>query len=138
MGNYTSTGTDEDLIAAALSAAFDRRVVTREEYERRQTEPEFSLVETLDLQKFSSAVYEPATGRYGSVYGKSGKQISVTLVTLTGRNISLTVGSESYVEELKFALEEQEGFPIDHSRLVLVFNKKCLQDGHRISEYGVR
>ena len=129
---------DIDLIAAAFSAAFDRPVVTEAEYKRRKHEPLFAQAETLDLDKVADLSYEPAAGIFGDVYGESGVKIDICLKTLSGRRIPLNVGKDSLVEELKYLLEENEGIPVDHDRIVLLFDGKHMQDGKRISYYGVR
>lgn len=146
MGNYWSQEADQqpqneltnvDLIAAAFSAAFDRPVVTKAEYERRKTEPCFATTETLGLDEITSLSYEPARGNYGDVFGESGVKIGVILKTLSGRRIPLKVGNDSYVEEIKYLLEESEGVPVDYNRVVLLYNGKQMRDGKRISYYGV-
>ena len=129
---------DIDLIAAAFSAAFDRPVVTEAEYKRRKKEPLFAQAETLDLDKITDLSYEPATGIFGDVYGESGVKIDICLKTLNGRRIPLNVGKDSLVEELKYLLEESEGIPVDHNRLALLFDGQNMQEGKRISYYGVR
>ena len=127
-----------ELLAAALSAAFDEKVVTKEEYDRRKDEPEFGTVESLDIRFFEKLCYEPVKGQYGDVFGENGKPITVILKTLTGQSFKLSVGDKSYVEELKFLFEEQQRIPVDHSRLFFTFKGKALQDGFRISDYEVR
>ena len=127
-----------EILTAALSAAFERKVVTKEEYDRRRHEAEFSNAETLDLGCFEKLCYEPAKGQFGDEFGENGEPICVNLKTLSGLSHKLSVGEKSYVEELKFLFEEQQGIPIDHSRLILTFNGKTLQDGFRISDYKVR
>ena len=129
---------ESPLIASALSAAFMRTVVTEEEYERRRLEPQFASVETLDLQKMADLIYEPATGKFGDVFGESGSKITVCLKSLSGKKIELEVGKDSYVEELKCLLEKKVEVPIDNDRLVLLYGGKAMHDGCRISEYGVR
>ena len=126
------------LLAAALSAAFDETVVTKEEYDRKKDKPEFSDAETLDLRFFEKLCYESVKGQFGNVFGENGKPITVILKTLSGQSFKLSVGDESYVEELKFLFEEQQGIPVDHSRLIFTFKGKKLQDGFRISDYEVR
>lgn len=126
-----------NLITAAFSAAFGRPVYTSAEYERRKHEPQFAQVETLDVSKVAELSFEPAIGKFGDVYGKSGDKITIWLKTLSGRKIELKVGSQSYVEEIKYLLEEHEGIPVDNDRLVLLYKNKRIQDGCRISDYGV-
>ena len=58
-----------ELLAAALSSAFDEKVVTKEEYDRRKDEPEFGTVESLDIRFFEKLCYEPVKGQYGDVFG---------------------------------------------------------------------
>ena len=133
----TTAHPDIDLIAAAFSAALDRPVVTRAEFNRRKGEPLFANAECLSLDTVAELCYEPAFGKCGNVYGENGAKIDVCLRTLSGRSIPLVVGTESYVEELKYLLEEREGIPVDYARVVLLHGGKQMQDGKRISEYGV-
>lgn len=137
--NQFSQAEKEDLIAAGLSAALDCKVVTKEEYERRKDEPEFqNVVEDLDLNTLGDVCYEPAKGQFGDVFGNNGKSITLSLRSLSGRKFDLTVGEESYVEELKFVFEEQQGLPFDHKRLIFMFKGKELKHGFRLSDYKVR
>ena len=89
------------------------------------------------MSKVAELSFEPAIGKFGDVYGKSGDKITIWLKTLSGRRIELKVGSQSYVEEIKYLLEEHEGIPVDNDRLVLLYKNKRIQDGCRISDYGV-
>lgn len=127
-----------DLIAAALSAAFERTVVTEEVYERRKHEPQFANVEKLDLQELAVLSYEPATGKFGDVFGESGSKITVFLKSYTGMEIELEVGEDSYVEELKYLLEVKKQVLIDNDRFVLLYGGNRMEEGCRISDYGVR
>ena len=127
-----------ELIAAALSAAFDEKVVTKQEYDRRKDEPGFGNAESLDLRFYEKRCYESVKGQYGDVFGENGNPITVVLKSLSGQSFKLSVGDESYVEELTFLFEEQQGIPVDHSRLIFTFKGKQLQDGFRVSDYGVR
>ena len=137
MASYSYQPPDSQLVAAALSAAFHRPVVTQEVYQRRKHELQFARVETLDLQRLADLSYEPATGKYGNVFGESGRKITVYMQSLSGRRIELDVGEDSYAEELKYLLEEKEEVLIDNDRFVLLHNGKRMEDGRRISEYGV-
>ncbi len=129
--------TSSNIIAAAFSAAFERPVVTSAEYEQRKHEPQFAQVETLDLDKVAELSFEPVIGKFGDVYGESGDKIAVCLKTPTGRKIQLQVGSDSYVEEVKYLLEKHEGIPVDNDRLVLLYRNTVMPEGSRISDYGV-
>ena len=91
-----------ELIAAALSAAFDEKVVTQQEYNHRKGEPGFGNTECLDLTFYEKMCYESVKGQYGDVFGKNGNPITVVLKSLSGRSFKFSVGDESYVEELKF------------------------------------
>ena len=129
------------LVAGALSAVYGRQVlvVTRRQYERRKiSEPLFQRAEILDTHKIAQVVYKPARGKIGNVFGESGTRINVSLKTPSGRQIPLTIGSDSYVEELKYVLEKKEEIPIDYSRVVLVYGGKTMVEGERITHYGVR
>ena len=61
-----------ELIAAALSAAFDKKILTKQEYDRKRSEPEFSNAESLDLRFFEKLCYEPVKGQYGDIFGENG------------------------------------------------------------------
>lgn len=142
MGGQQSTDNQlvsdkQELIAAALSAAFDEKVVTKQEYERRKNEPGFGNAESLDLRFYEKICYEPVKGQYGDVFGENGNPITVILKSLSGQSFTLSAGDKSYVEELKFLFEEQVGIPLDHSRLIFTFKGKQLEDGFRVSDYGV-
>ena len=126
------------IIAAALSSAFREKVVTRQEYDRRKDEPGFGNAESLDLSCYEKICYESVKGQYGDVSGENGSPITVTLKSLSGQTFQLSVGDKSYVEELRFVFEEQQGVPVDHSRLIFTFKGKKLEDGCRLSDYGVR
>ena len=129
------------LVAGALSAVYGRQVlvVTRRQYERRKiSDPLFQRAEILDTHKIAQVVYKPARGKIGNVFGESGTRINVSLKTPSGRQIPLTIGSDSYVEELKYVLEKKEEIPIDYSRVVLVYGGKTMVEGERITRYGVR
>ena len=82
--------------------------------------------------------YAPVKVQYGNVFGENGSPITVTLKSLSGQSFKLSAGDESYVEELRFLIEKQHGVPVDHSRLILTFKGKQLEDGCRLSDYGVR
>ena len=141
------------LIAAALSASFKRTVVTEEEYERRKHEPLFARAEKLDLQKMADLSFEPATGKFEDAVCKicgrrdcgarvmdTYDKITVRLKSLSGKTIELEVGKDSYVEEVKYLLKKKVTVhtPIHNDRLVLPYRGKQMQEGRRISYYGVR
>jgi hypothetical protein len=134
----TENELDYRLVAAALSAAFGETVVTKQEYDRRKDEPGFGNAESLDLRYYEKMCYEPVKGQYGDVFGENGSPITVILKSLSGQSFKLSVGDESYVEELRFLIEKQHGIPVDHSRLILTFKGKQLKDGYRLSDCGVR
>ena len=87
---------------------------------------------------YEKICYESVKGQYGDVFGENGSPITVTLKSLSGQTFQLSVGDKSYVEELRFVFEEQQGVPVDHSRLIFTFKGKKLEDGCRLSDYGVR
>ncbi|CAF1382403.1 unnamed protein product [Rotaria sordida] len=64
----------------------------------------------------------------------SGFQIFVT--TLTGKKVSLTVNSSMTIEILKELIQNMEGFPPDHQRLL--FAGKQLEDKRKIGDYNIQ
>lgn len=137
MGNTPPEAHDK-LVAAAFSAVLNYPVVTEAEYFQRRHEPLFQNAQTLDLENFTSMTYEPARGKFGNVFGESGKKISVSLVTPSGRKFVLQVGNDSYVEELKYLLEESEGIPVDYDRIEFLYKGVTMKDQKRLSYYDVR
>ena len=127
----------DKFIAAAFSAALNYPVVTEVEYTQRRHEPLFQNAQTLDLDKITSMIYEPAKGKFGNVFGESGKKIRVSLVTPSGRKFILQVGNDSYVEELKYLLEESEGVPVDYDRIKFLYKGVTMKDQKRLSYYDV-
>ena len=136
----------ENIIAAALSAAFGEKVVTKQEYDRRKNEPEFGNAETLDLRRYEKMCYEPVQLEYGDEFGKDGDPLTVTITVKNNfpeqLSYKLSVGDKSYVKELKFLFEEKLGIPVDHSRLIFTFKEvafqgegKELEDESRVSDY---
>lgn len=159
---------NSDFLSAAFSAALERPVVTYAEYERRKHEPQFAnvAVETIDVKKVGELSFEPVKGKFGDVYGESGNKITINVTSLTGVTEQLEVGCDSYVEEIKYMIPlahhqrhrslpsriydaavalcrgtgaihapESEG---EVDRLVLLHNNQEMQNGHKLSEYGVR
>ena len=130
----------DKLVAASLSAALGRTVVTHEEYEERKSEPKFACVGTctLDIPKFAELSYAPAYGKFGDIYHESGrKKITVYVQTITGRIFELKIGCDSYVEVVKHVIDDSHGAHVDHDRLILLFNGKILDDRRRLSDYRV-
>jgi hypothetical protein len=122
----------QDIIAAALSAAFDETVVTKQEYDRRKDQPEFGNAERLDIRRYEKMCYE-------SVKIQFEHPIAVTVIVKNlpeQPSYELSVGDKSYVKELKYRFEEKLGIPVDHSRLFFTFKGQQLEDGCRLSDYG--
>ena len=127
----------DGLVAAAFSVMLQRPVITEQEYEERRHEPEFSKVEELKYEDLSEAVYASATTSYGDVR-ESGEKIHIYLSFLTGREICLEVGKDSYVEVLRaLCAEKLDMCMADSDYIWLIYRGRSLENGRRLSEYQV-
>ncbi|XP_001948486.1 ubiquitin-like [Acyrthosiphon pisum] len=61
--------------------------------------------------------------------------MQIFIKTLTGKTITLEVESSYPIEKVKVKIQEREGYPTDHQRLI--FSDKQLIDGHTLSEYNI-
>jgi len=61
--------------------------------------------------------------------------MQITIKTLTGKSVYLDVEPSHTIAEVKSKIQESEGIPAEHQRLI--FSGKQLDDDKTLSDYGV-
>uniref|UniRef100_A0A0G4HB96 RING-type domain-containing protein n=1 Tax=Chromera velia CCMP2878 TaxID=1169474 RepID=A0A0G4HB96_9ALVE len=95
--------------------------------------------EISDSSKMAGFDLKPSS-RYLTLSAEHCKFSFVSVKTLTGKTIRVEAGDGDLVETLKVRIEEKEGVPPDHQRLVVSLEGKgsvSLEDGCTLSDYIV-
>ena len=130
-----------DLLAAAFSSTLSTPILTYDQYEADKAKQDdtksYTNWQALGMDRLFSLSH--ITGKIGDKRNgqrASGATIEVCVKTLAGRTTSVKVPEHAYVSDLKEAVTEVEGTPVDQQRLV--YGGIQMEDVKELSEYGIQ
>eukprot|EP01094_Clydonella_sp_ATCC50884_P006583 TRINITY_DN15806_c0_g1_i1.p1 TRINITY_DN15806_c0_g1~~TRINITY_DN15806_c0_g1_i1.p1 ORF type:complete len:523 (-),score=110.88 TRINITY_DN15806_c0_g1_i1:196-1764(-) len=98
-----------------------------------------STIDTMHVLSYRTAAPSAATSSStasSSSARPSLQPITVTIKTLTGREVRLEVDAMESLQQVKQRFQDREGVPPDQIRLIST-SGKCLEDGRTLAHYGI-